>query len=113
MNLEYRPNKTWAIGGRVFVDDYSIGFIEKFSPADHVEKWIAVAYDTPEGFGQLFPTKADAIFAVIEGTITEAELFENFAEIDKFVAQFHTAEQQQQLAQIDDAIEYAKYGEYA
>lgn len=109
MNLEYRPNKHWAIGGRVFVDDYSIGFIERHG----VEKWIAVAYDTPEGFGQLFPTKADAIFAVIEGHVTEAELFENFDEIDKFAAQFITAEEQQQLAQIDVAIEAAKYGEYA
>jgi hypothetical protein len=109
MNLKYQDSKPWAIGGKIFVDDQAIGFIEK-PPA---EKWIAVAYNKPEGSDRLFSIKADAIFAVIEQAVTEAELEKHFAEIDKFVGQFHTAEEQQQLAQIDVAIEAAKYGEYA
>lgn len=109
MNLQYRPYNHWGNGGRVFVDDYSIGYVAQYEE----DKWVAVDYDKPEGLGQLFPTESDAIFAVIESHITEAQLFENFDEVEKFVNQFITAEEQQQLAQIDVAIEAAKYGEYA
>ena len=109
MNFNFQANETWDVGGKIYIDDSSVGYIQKYAD----EQWIAIADDVPTGFGQLFPTSADAVFAIIEGTITETELDENFAKVDKFVSQFHTAKEQQQLAQIDAGYEAAKYGEYA
>ncbi len=112
MNLAYRPYNQFAAdlapGGKITIDDAVVGHVAHYT----TEKWGAMANGKPKGLG-LFDNQADAIFAVIEAAITEDALETHFTAIDKFVTQFHTAEQQQQLAQIDEAIEAAKYGEYA